>query len=536
MRGRVVVAIAFGCAAIAGCGESSVSVALDAIAPEVLDGHLAFLSGDRLEGRAPGTRGSQLAAQYIATQFQLAGLEPPVGDSSYFQLVELISAIPRTSLSFRARGGALFNPEYGTEYVAWSSHPVDSLRVQGELVFVGYGISAPEYGWDDYGEADVRGKVVLILVNDPGQDDPNRFRGDTVTRYGRWTYKLEEAAGRGVAGALLIHDDRRAGYGWNVIRASRFGPQASLAAAGSDSSILNGWLSGEAAEHVLSMAGLEFGTLIESARSEDFRAIATGVSVSARLRNRLRPFTDVNVAGLLPGGDPELAGETVVVTAHYDHLGVGPEVDGDSIYNGAYDNASGAALLLSLAEAFGRLEPPPGRSVLFLALTAEESGLLGSKHYVDEPILPLEATVANINVDGVNLWGRTEDVAAIGAESSSLESVLADAALSERLVLTRDRAPEHGRIYRSAQYNFMLAGVPAAYIAHGIEFVGQLPGWGEQMLEDYLRSRYHQPSDEYWPEIDYSGAVQQGRVTFRVILTVAGGERPEWSGEAGSRF
>ena len=524
MRGKVLsgLAIGFGLLASASCARQDVTVALDAISARALDAHLRFLASDNLEGRAPGTRGSRLAAEYIAMQFELAGLEPALGDSSFYQRVELVSTTPRAALSLRARGGALFDPEYGSDFVAWSAEPVDSTRVQGELVFVGYGISAPEYDWDDYGDVNLTGKVLLMLVNDPGLDDPERFRGDTLTYYGRWTYKFEEAARRGAAAALLIHTYRSAGYGWNVVRASRSGERARLAGPpGAGGTSLEGWLSRQAAERVLSMAGLEFETLVETARSPEFRPIATGVTVSARVRNEVRRFTDANVAGLLRGSDPELADEIVVITSHYDHLGFGPPVADDSIYNGAYDNASGTAVLLTLAEAFSKLAQRPARSVLFLAVTAEEAGLLGSRYYVENPLYPLEATVVNINIDGVNLWGRTEDVVVVGAEGSSLEAVVAAAARAERLRLRGDRAPQQGYLFRSDQFNFMRAGVPVAYIGHGLDFIGRMPGWGEQTLEEYNRTRYHQPSDEYDPEFDYAGAVQQARVAFRVALAVA---------------
>ena len=516
---------------ITSCERQDVTSAFRAISVEALDAHTGFLASDHLEGRAPGSRGARLAATYIATQFQLAGLEPAVGDSSFFQSVELISTTSRPRLSFRARGGALYEPERGDEFIARSYDPIDSLRLVGsELVFVGYGIAAPEFSWDDYEGTDVRGKVLLMLVNDPGQHDSTLFRGDTLTYYGRWTYKFEEAARRGAVGTLLIHTYESAGYGWNVLQASGMGSYISLPRSpGVETTGLVGWLSHEAAEHILSMAGFELASLVESAQSTKFRPISTGVNVSATVTNQVRTFTDVNVAGVIRGSDPDRAEEWVIFTSHYDHLGFGPVVDSDSIYNGAYDNASGTALLIALADAFSELRERPARSLLFLAVTAEESGLLGSEYYAQNPLFPLEVTAANINLDGANVWGRTEDLVVIGAGHSSLEGIVAAAAGAEGLRLEGDPAPHLGYAYRSDQFSFMKRGVPVAYIEHGLEFIGRMPGWGEEMRENYNRNRYHQPSDEYDPGFDYSGAVQQGRVAFRIGLAVANSSAmPTW--------
>jgi Zn-dependent M28 family amino/carboxypeptidase len=521
---------------VAGCGTDEAARGLEAITAETLDAHLRFLASDQLEGRGPGTRGSELAARYISAQFELAGLEPAVGDSSFFQPVELIRALPRPRLSLRAPGGASLEPAYGTEYVGWSGTPVESADVVGELVFVGYGISAPERGWDDYKDQDVSGRVLLFLVNDPGQGAPGRFSGDTLTYYGRWTYKLEEAARRGAAGALLIHTRESAGYGWNVIQSSAAGERIVLEPVpGIQGLGFEGWVSREMAEQVISMAGLDFATLMESARSENFRPIPTGVTVTASDRGRIERFADANVAGLLRGSDPQLGDEVVVFTAHYDGHGVGTPVDSDSIYNGAYDNASGTALLISLAEAFARLPQQPSRSILFLAVTAEESGLLGSRYYTQHPLIPLARTVANINMDGANLWGRTEDAVVLGVQGSSLEATATEAAEAEGLSLTGDRAPEQGYVYRSDHLVFMNAGVPAAYVNHGLAYIGRLPEWGLRMHREYNERHYHQPSDEYRPDFDLGGAVQQCRVAFRMGLSVANAaSRPTW--KAGSEF
>ncbi len=528
--------VVVGLPVLSGCRADELEYAGRALSAEALDAHVRFLASDVLEGRAPGTRGSELAALYIASQFALAGLEPAAEGSSYLQRVSLVATVPRPRLSFRARGGARLQPRYGPDYVAWSADPVDSTSVAGELLFVGYGISAPELEWDDYKGVDLSGKVLLILANDPGRWAGGRFRGDTLTYYGRWTYKLEEATRRGAAGAIIIHTPESVGYGWNVVRSSWSGEQVRLEPRpGADPLGFEGWLSRESAEQVLSMAGLDYETLWESARSPEFRPVATGVTVSAEVRSGVRRFTDANVAGLLRGSDPQRADQVVVFTSHYDHLGVGSAVDEDSIYNGAYDNASGSALLITLADAFARLRERPARSLLFLAVTAEESGLLGSRYYTENPLFPLSKTVANVNVDGANFWGRTQDVVVIGAEGSSLLETVAAAADAEGLRLKGDQAPEQGYLYRSDQFSFMKAGIPAAYIEHGLDYVGRMPGWGDNMREEYNAARYHQPSDEYDPQFDYSGAVQQARVVFRVGLSVANAtDIPVWN--EGSQF
>jgi hypothetical protein len=512
-----------------GCRIDVAEPGVEAITAEELDGHLRFLASDLLEGRSPGTRGSELAALYIAGQFALAGLRPAVGDSSFLQSLTLVAALPTASLSFRARGGASFRAEYGPDFVAWSSQPDEPSEVVGELVFVGYGITADEYGWDDFKSADLEGKVLLALVNDPG--GPGRFGGDTLTYYGFPDYKFEEAARRGAAGAIVIHTRELAGHGWHVVESIRKGETMLLESGPrEDRPAFEAMLSRRAAETVVAMAGLDFATLLESARSQNFRPIATGVTVSARVSSEVRRFVDVNVAGILPGGDPELADEFVVYTAHYDHLGVDAPLDSDSIYNGAYDNASGVALLIALARAYARLQRPPARSILFLAVTAEEPGLLGSTYYVQNPLVPLERTVASINIDGVNLWGPTEDIVVIGAELSDLGGAVAAAAAAEALTLKGDRAPELGYLYRSDQLSFIRRGVPAVQISHGLDYIGRMPGWGAQLMAQYREEDYHKPGDEYRLGLDLRGAVQQGRVAFRTGLAVANNRaRPSYA-------
>ena len=520
-----------------GCAGDSAGPGLRAITTQAFDAHLRFLSSDLLEGRGLGTRGSEQATAYISSQFALAGLVPAVGDSSYLQPVPMIARTAESRLAFRAPGGASYRAEFGAGFVAWSQDTAEVSDVDAELVFVGYGITAAEWDWDDYEDVDVSGRVLLILANDPGSGSSDRFRGDTLTYYGLSAYKFAEAERRGAAGAFLIHTPESTAVSWEVIRTSLLRENASLDVT-PDSGVLaiQGWVTQDVAEQVVTMARLDFETLLETARSDNFRPVFTDVRTTAEVRSEARSFVDHNIAGILPGSDPEFAQEFLIITAHYDHLGVGETVDGDSIYNGAYDNASGTALLLCLADAFGQLPQRPGRSILFLAVTGEESGLLGSAYYADNPLVPLTRTVMNINIDGANLWGATEDVAILGAELTDIRRILVQAARAENLRLEGDLAPEQGFLYRSDQLSLLKVGVPAIMVGHGLDFIGRMPGWGDRMLQEYIETSYHRPSDEYLPDLDMRGAVQQGRVAFRIGLGVANRrERPvfrdtRWTG------
>ncbi|MFW6078397.1 MAG: M28 family peptidase, partial [Gemmatimonadota bacterium] len=411
-----------------------IAPALESITAHELRAHLRFLSHDLLEGRAPGTRGGALASLYIATQFRRAGLRPAGdGDTTFRQTVPLVARTPvrdDQTLRFVATDHTL-PADRPSQAVFWSAREDEDVSIHGELVFAGYGVHAPEYDWDDFGEADLEGKILLVLINDPPAPphDPDRFDGAAMTYYGRWTYKFEEARRRGAAGALIVHSPGPAGYPWSVVRNSWSGVRLALADddeddeddedAGPAALGLEGWLRRELAADILSRADLDLEELYVRAARRDFRPIETGITVHAEVPATVRRLETANVVGMLPGADSARRDEAVVFTAHYDHLGIGaPDERGDSIYNGAYDNASGVALLLELAEAFTRAPSPPARSVLFLATTAEEAGLLGAEHYVREPVVPLARTAAAINIDGANLWGEADDVVALGAEHS----------------------------------------------------------------------------------------------------------------------
>ncbi|MBI4513147.1 MAG: M28 family peptidase [Gemmatimonadetes bacterium] len=507
--------------------EDPVERALEAIQPQVLDAHVRFLAGDLLEGRAPGTRGIELAAEYIVSQFRRAGLRPAVGDTSYFQRVTFVGMRPDARLVLQARGQR-FDLRAGEEFVAWAGIQEPEVSVSGDVVFVGYGITAPEHNWDDYKDVDVSGKVLLVLVNDPGKTQAGRFRGDTLTYYGRWTYKYEEAARRGAAGAIVIHTNELAGYPWGVVGASPGRERFELEQGPGETRLpVKSWVPWAVAAQALAAAGKDLDSLFAAAGSPDFRPVDTGLRASATIRSRIRRVASSNVAAILPGRTkPD---EAVVFTSHYDHLGIGTPEDGDSIYNGAYDNASGTALLLAVGDAFARLREAPARSILLVAVTAEEYGLLGSEYYARNPLIPLTRTAANINVDGGNLWGPTQDVISIGTDRSTLGAVVQEAGRAEGLRAAGDEFPEQGYFFRSDQFSFVRLGVPAAYIEHGYDYVDRPDGWGRERRKQYDDQDYHQPSDEYRPDFDYRGAVQQARVAFRVGYLVAQApDLPDW--------
>jgi Zn-dependent M28 family amino/carboxypeptidase len=395
------------------------------------------------------------------------------------------------------------------------------------VVFVGYGIEAPEYGWNDYKDVDVSGKVLLMLNNDP-EWDPELFAGERRLYYGRWTYKYEQAAKRGAAGAIIIHTTPSAGYPYQVVQTSWTGEQFELP--GSPRSQIEAWVTEEAATKLAKLAGQDLAALVESARSADFQPVPFDVTTSLKLKNQIRQVETANVAGLLRGSDPELADEVVVYSAHHDHLGVGePNDQGDTIYNGALDNGTGCAQLLAIAKAFTQLDQPPRRSVLFLFVAAEEQGLLGSKFYANSPTFAAGRIAANINLDGGNIWGRTSDVAFIGYGKSSLDQVVETAAARQGRTVVGDQFPDKGFFYRSDQFNFAKIGVPAIYLDTGADFVDRPEGWGKEQIDAWTEIHYHQPSDELTDEWDFAGMVDDARLALECGLAVTeADELPAW--------
>lgn len=513
--------------------HSALRQALARIQPHVIESHLRFLSHELLEGRAPGTRGGVLAMEYIRAQMRRIGLDPV--DGAYLQDVPMVGLTPHPTLSLVTPQGAM-EPAYEDEYVLEAGVPQARVEVDAELVFVGYGIAAAEYEWDDFKDADLRGKILLVRVNDPGTEEtPDFFGGKALTYYGRWTYKFEEASRRGAAGALLIHTDASAGYPWSVVRTSNTGTQYGLAGEPEFPLQLRGWIGESVARGLLARAGYDYDTLMADSESRGFRPLTTSVRVRASVRSEVEPVRTANVVGLLPGSDPARSGEPVVMTSHYDHLGVREGADGERrVHPGAYDNASGVALLLTLAEACAAMPVRPPRPLLFVATTAEESGLIGAEWYARNPLFPLSTTAAALNVDGANLQGRTTDITPIGADRSSLGDVVRAAAGEEGMEVRPDPHPEQGIFYRQDHFPLARAGVPALAMDHGLTFEGRPEGWGQTWYEEFVTRHYHQPSDCFREEWDYAGAVQQGRVMLRTALDVAWGDGlPAWLPNAG---
>jgi Zn-dependent M28 family amino/carboxypeptidase len=503
-----------------------------AVDQRVLRSHLEFLADDALEGRRPGTRGGELAAKYIAAQFGRLGLQPAGDSGTYYQHVTIITLTP--SPAVRIAAPAPGDLAYRKDYVLWSMRNDSLVSLKGDLVFVGYGIVAPEYQWDDYRGLDVKNKIVVALVNDPGLRDSTIFRGPILTYYGRWTYKIEEAQRQGAAGILLIHTAESATYPWSTVQSSWTGPQVRIEEP-PKSLLIAGWLTRDAAGRLFQLGGKELSALMDQAARHGFEAVPLGVQLDATVRSSIQRSSTSNVLGKLPGRGP-LASEAVLIGGHYDHFGIGAPVNGDSIYNGAEDNASGTAAVLTAAEAFVRSGVRTGRSLVFVGFTAEESGLLGSQAMVARSAIPLSRIAAILNLDVMNLYGRTQDVAAVGLDQSNLSKTFGQAAAAEGLQVTESReALLHGAFFRSDHLPLARAGIPGLSIQNGQHYVGQPTDYGKKKQEEYTEKRYHQPSDEVLPSFNYDGARQQLRVIVRTAVTVADASaQPAWN--SGSEF
>jgi Zn-dependent M28 family amino/carboxypeptidase len=507
------------------------------ITPLEIDAHLRFLSSDLLEGRAPATRGGQIAEEYIATQLQEFGVRPGVGDSSYFQRVPIdIVKADRGTIKVTASGKANANLRFTDDVVVWPGSAIDASSARGELVFVGYGATAPEYKWDDFKATDVRGKVLLVLVNDPPAtaSEPNLFGGKAMTYYGRWTYKFEEAERRGAAGMLIVHTTERAGYPWHVVVNSNSTEHRLLPRAASLPAPIGvrGWITDSAATALLAQAGLNMADLRKRAESRDFRPVSTGIIIDASMKNSLQHMASNNVVGVVRGIDPKVRDEYVAYSAHWDHFGIGPVVNGDSIYNGAVDNASGVASLLTIAHAAAD-GVKPRRSQLFVFVTAEEAGLLGSGYFGEHPTVPASKIIAALNMDVVPVNGRVRDLNVMGGNKSSLGPMLAQLVRAEGVRLSPDAHPEQGHFYRSDHFSFAMAGIPSVSIGGGDDYMGRPAGWGLQQLDDYTAHRYHQPSDEYRPDFDLTGAAQLADIVYRFGLSLGNSRTiPTWNADA----
>ena len=502
-----------------GCGDSYLTPALRVIDEGGLREHIQTLASDEFEGRAPSSHGEELTIGYLADAFQQMGLQPRNGDR-YFQDVPLVeTAVPNNpALTIRGRG-ATTELAFGTEFVGWTKRVVDRARLaNSSLVFVGYGVVAPEYDWNDYGGVNVRGLTVVMLVNDPGfaTQDEALFNGNAMTYYGRWTYKYEEAARQGAAGVIIIHETEPAGYPWEVVESSWTGPQFDLVAEDNNMSrvAVEGWITHDAAHEIFEQAGMDLDELKAQAATREFQAVPMGLRASTSLTNEVTHSRSRNVLAVLPGTDR--ADEYIVYMAHWDHLGKNDAIEGDGIYNGALDNATGVAGLLELAQAYASLDERPARSILFLAVTAEEKGLLGSAYYAANPVYPRNKTVAAINMDGLNTDGPMNDITVIGYGASELDDYLEAAAVAQGRVIRADPEPEKGFYYRSDHFSFAKQGIPALYTDAGIDHVEHGEQWTLVRRDEYTAKRYHKPTDEYDPEWDLSGAVNDLRILFDI--------------------
>ena len=520
--------------------------ALPAIDPAAVLGHVKTLASDAFEGRAPGTPGEEKTVAYLVEAFKRLGLQPGNPDGTYVQKVPLVGITPAPS-PLTITGGAASQASAGPmtlawrdDVVAWTKRGTDEVKVDAsELVFVGYGVQAPEYTWDDYKGVDVAGKTLVMLVNDPPVPDPaapgaldaKTFGGRAMTYYGRWTYKYEIGAKHKAAAVLIVHETGPAGYPFAVVQ-GKTGEQFTFVTPGKnmDRAAIEGWITLDQAKALFARAGQDFDRLKAQAATRAFRPVPLGLTASMTIRNTLRRVDSQNVVARLEGSDPAARDEHVVFTAHWDHFGVGEPINGDRIYNGARDNATGTAALLEMARAFTRLPKPPRRSILFLSVTAEEQGLLGSEYYAAQPLYPLAKTLADINMDALNVTGRTKDLVVIGLGASQLDDYARDAAKEQGRTLKPDAEPEKGFYYRSDHFNFAKVGVPALNTDEGVDFVGRPASFGIEVRERYTNERYHKPSDEVTPDWDLSGLAEDVQLLFAVGYRVAQADTyPAWS-------
>lgn len=502
------------------------------ISEETLKADVKFLSDDLLEGRGTGARGGELAAKYIAAQLEKSGVKGAGKNGSFFQPVSLVGvkADPGTQLVISNQKGQE-SLKFADDFVAFTGAQTEQVDINSELVFVGYGINAPDQKWNDYkGDAeDFRGKILVMLVNDPPatSEEPNLFAGKTLTYYGRWTYKYEEGARRGAAGVILLHTDDSAGYPWSVVRTSNGSWRFDIARTNNDPTPflnLRSWVTDQAAQRIMKLAGQDLATLRTKASKRDFQPIKLGLNAKFQLKSEVKRVDAPNVVGTLEGSDPKLRDEYVVYSAHWDHLGVGAaDKNGDTIYNGALDNASGVACVLSIADALASLPVAqrPKRSSLFLFPTAEEQGLLGAEWYSQHPVIALDRTAANINLDSMNVLGVTHDFIPLGAERSSLKAIVDAVAKENGLTVSADARPEQGSFYRSDHFPFAKVGVPSISLKEGNDYVGHPRSWGEEQFRAYNTAHYHQPSDEYRDSWDFRGMIQEAEIALAIGMKVA---------------
>ncbi|MBP1596094.1 MAG: putative aminopeptidase [Acidobacteria bacterium] len=508
--------------------------------------HTRRLADDSFEGRAPGSRGEDFTVAYIADEFRKAGLQPGNTDGHYIQKVPLVGITPNqdATLAFR-RASKESRLRFKDDFVAWSKHVSETAELQdSEIVFVGYGVQAPEFSWDDYKGSDLKGKTLVMLVGDPpvpdpadpGKLDPKVFGGPAMTYYGRWTYKYEIGAKMGAAGVLIVHETEPAGYPFSVVQ-NKVTEQFDLVAGDRNMSrvAIEGWISLDQARRLFTLAGNNYDDMKKQSVSRSFRPVPLGVTASITLANKLRMIESCNVVGKLEGSDQDLKSQYVIYTSHWDHLGIEPDPKGAKIYHGAQDNATGIGGLIELARAFGRVAPPPKRTMLFLAVTAEEQGLLGSQYYAENPIYPLARTLAVINMDVLNVYGRTRDITIVGLGNSDLDDYAQKIVAEQGRVIRPDPSPEKGSYYRSDHFPFAKMGVPALASSSGIEFVGKPEDYGRKIREEYTSHIYHQPSDVVQPDWDMSGTVLDLQFYGLMGYRAAQADKyPEW--KTGTEF
>jgi Zn-dependent M28 family amino/carboxypeptidase len=490
--------------------------AFQKIDAERIRAQVRFLSHDLLEGRGTGQRGGDLAAEYIATQFSLYGLKPAGDNGTYLQKVPMVGVTPtpETTFSLVPNNGSARELKPLTDYVAYDETQRPDSTVNTEIVFVGYGVEAPEYKWDDYKGVEVKGKVLLMLVNEPTSDDPNFFKGRALTYYGRWMYKYEQAARKGAVGAILIHKTDMASYPWEVVRNSNSGEKSFLKLDGSLKLKVASWIHLDVARELAAAAGMDLDKMMADAGSRDFHPVSLPLKLQAHMVSKVRPFESSNVIALLPGSDPKIKTEAVIYTAHYDHLGIRPDMPGDNIYNGANDNATGCGILLELARAFSGAAQQPRRSIVFASVTAEEQGLLGSEYLGKHPPIPAGKIALDLNYDDVPPLGSPEEVEVSGSERTTFYPTVEALAAEFRLAIRPDAHPEAGHYYRSDHFSLARVGIPAFSLNEGIKYKGHDAAWGMQKASEYTDKHYHQPSDEYRADMDFTGDAVMARFGF----------------------
>ncbi len=521
---------------LAGCApeKKNIEHALESITVEEFKEHVSVIASDEFRGRAPGTNGEELTIHYLADAFGRLGLEP-ANEGSYFQELSLVEITAEPSMEMLISGAdGQFVPAYREDFIGTTSQISENIVIDNsEIIFIGYGIDAPEYGWNDYAGLDVKGKTVLMLVNDPGYatGDTALFKGREMTYYGRWTYKYEEAARKGAKAAIIIHETGAASYPWDVVKNSWSGPQFHLTDNEISTSPLQfqGWITTDLAQQLFASAGLEYERLIAEASKPGFGPVEMNLDASINFSNKIKQIKSNNVAALWPGD--ERADEYVIYMAHWDHLGVNNSFEGDSIFNGAVDNATGISALLQIARAFTVLPEKQARSVLFLAVTAEEQGLLGSQYYAENPLLPLDKTVAAINMDALNIFGKTKDMTMIGYGKSELDTYAAEVLESRGRYVAPDPHPERGSFFRSDHFSFVKVGVPTLYLTSGSNYVGHDKEWGEEVSQQWIIEKYHKPGDEYEPEKwNFEGILEDMQVFVEVGYHLSNtSEFPDWN-------